>query len=147
MRSKRVIWLNLTVESLCMFQIWKLLILDWSTCSKESIDYKFVAIGSTEQKLWINWGLYVILLFYFSLQNFIQYHYGFSTEMCSTQFKDFRDIKFAIFGQVYYFISILQVLHRNWNLKFEFELELTGLTGSWPAWPTWQPPIGWYRFG
>jgi hypothetical protein len=46
---KIVIWLNLTVASVCTFQVWQSLIPECSTCSEKSIDYKFVAIGSTEQ--------------------------------------------------------------------------------------------------
>jgi hypothetical protein len=50
--------------------------------------------------------------------------------MDSTHFKDFRDTLFAIFGQVFYFLSILQVAAEIWNLKFEFKIVLTGLTGA-----------------
>jgi hypothetical protein len=49
--------------------------------------------------------------------------------MDSTHFKDFRDTLFEIFGQVFYFLSILQVLAEIWNMKFEFELEF-----SWFDW-------------
>jgi hypothetical protein len=84
------------------------------------MDYKFVAIGSTEQKLWIKRGLQVILPIYFPLQKIIQYPCSFSAEIDSTQFKDFRDTKFVIFGQVFYFLSILQVTVENWNLNLNF---------------------------
>jgi hypothetical protein len=50
--------------------------------------------------------------------------------MDSTHFKDFRDTLFAIFGQVFYFLSILQFVGEIWNLKFEFKIVLTGLTGA-----------------
>jgi hypothetical protein len=58
----------------------------------------------------------------------LQYPCSFSAEMDSTHFKDFRDTLFVIFGQVLYFISILQVAAEIWNLKFEFKLDLTHLT-------------------
>jgi hypothetical protein len=45
-------------------------------------------------------------------QHFSQNQWGFSVEMGSTHFKDFIDIKFVIFGQVFYFISILLDLHQ-----------------------------------
>jgi hypothetical protein len=57
MMIKILIWLNLTVASLCTLQVWNFLVPESSTCSEESIDYKFVAIGFTEQKLWILWCL------------------------------------------------------------------------------------------
>jgi hypothetical protein len=45
--------------------------------------------------------------------------------MDSTHFKDFRDTKFAIFGQVFDFILILQVAAEIWkldlNLKMNFD--------------------------
>jgi hypothetical protein len=50
--------------------------------------------------------------------------------MDSTHFKDFRDTLFVIFGQAFYFLSILQVAAEIWNLKFEFKIVLTGLTGA-----------------
>jgi hypothetical protein len=57
MVTKIMIWLNLKVASVCTFQVWNFFVLECSTYSEESIDYKFVAIGSTEQKLWIKWCL------------------------------------------------------------------------------------------
>jgi hypothetical protein len=40
--------------------------------------------------------------------------------------KDSRDIKFAKFGQVDYFIWILQVAAEIWNLNFYLNFDLTG---------------------
>jgi hypothetical protein len=83
----------------------------------------------------------------FFKQNFVQYPWCFSAEMDSTHFKDFRDTKFAIFGQVVYFISNLQDLHKIWNLKFKFEIRFWPVDwGGWLA-AMWQHGIGWYRFG
>jgi hypothetical protein len=53
-----------------------------------------------------------------------------SAEIGSTHFKDFRDTLFVIFGQAFYFLSILQDAAEIWNLNFEFEIILTGLTGG-----------------
>jgi hypothetical protein len=50
--------------------------------------------------------------------------------MGSTHFKDFRDTLFVVFGQVFYFLSILQDAVEIWNLNFKFEINLTGLTGG-----------------
>jgi hypothetical protein len=48
-----VIWIDLNAQGVCTYQIWILLILWCSTCSEESIDYKFVIFGLTELKIWI----------------------------------------------------------------------------------------------
>jgi hypothetical protein len=51
---KLVIWIDLNAESACTFQVWNFSVLECSTCSKESRDYKFVIFGLTELKIWIN---------------------------------------------------------------------------------------------
>jgi hypothetical protein len=48
----------------------------------------------------------------------------------STSYKDSNEILFVIFGQVFYFLSILQDAVEIWELKFKFENHLTGLTGG-----------------
>jgi hypothetical protein len=46
--------------------------------------------------------------------------------MDSNVSKDSRDIKFAKFGQVVYFLWILQVAAEIWNLNFYLNFDLTG---------------------
>jgi hypothetical protein len=59
----------------------------------------------------------------------------------SKLFKDSRDIKFAKFGQVDYFLWILQLLGKIDDLKYKFKTNLTQLTGGadWAA--TWRDAI------
>jgi hypothetical protein len=57
--------------------------------------------------------------------------------MESTHYKDSRDIKFAIFGPVDYFLLILQD-----SAHFEKDLNLFDLSQA-----TWRYLIGGYRFG
>jgi hypothetical protein len=49
-----VIWMDLNVQSVCTCQVWKFLVLECSTSSEESIDYKIVIFGSIELKVWIS---------------------------------------------------------------------------------------------
>jgi hypothetical protein len=49
-----VIWIDLNAQSVCTYQIGNFLILWCSTWLVDSIDYKFVIFGWTEQKIWIN---------------------------------------------------------------------------------------------
>jgi hypothetical protein len=48
-----VIWSNLNAQSVCAYQIWKLLILWCSTRLKDSRDYTFIIFGHLVQKIWI----------------------------------------------------------------------------------------------
>jgi hypothetical protein len=73
-------------------------------------------------------GHFAILFFNLNIS---QNHWCFSVEMGSTHFKDFRDILFVNFGQVFYFLSILQDAVENWDLDFEF---ITDLTQFWLGW-------------
>jgi hypothetical protein len=58
--------------------------------------------------------------------------------------KNSRDIKFAKFGPLDYFIWILQGQDRNKYLNFKFKL---GFDRGRVDWSMWQPLIGLYRFG
>jgi hypothetical protein len=57
--TKVVIWIDLKVPSLCTYQIWSFLILKCSTCSEESIDYKFVISGD-QRKIYELFGIKVL---------------------------------------------------------------------------------------
>jgi hypothetical protein len=50
---KLVIWIDLNAQSLCMYQLWKFLILGCSICWEDSKDYKFVIFGHLVLKIWI----------------------------------------------------------------------------------------------
>jgi hypothetical protein len=46
-----VIWIDLNAQSVCTCQVRKFLVLECSTSSEESIDYKIVIFGSIELKV------------------------------------------------------------------------------------------------
>jgi hypothetical protein len=50
---KLVIWIDLSAQSVCTYQIWSFLILWCSTWLENSIDYKLVIFGHLEKKIWI----------------------------------------------------------------------------------------------
>jgi hypothetical protein len=50
--------------------------------------------------------------------------------MDSTHPKDSNEVLFVIFGQVFYFLSILQDLQENRDLNSNLKSILTGLTGG-----------------
>jgi hypothetical protein len=46
----------------------------------------------------------------------------------STHPKDSNKVLFVIFGQIFYFLSILQDAAAKMKFEFRFEIDLTGLT-------------------
>jgi hypothetical protein len=135
-----VIWINLSAQSVCTYQVWKFLVLECSASSEESIDYKFVIFGLIELKILINQAnrrfdsnLKMVSDWTHKIRSIIIL----LDSRCS---KDSNGILFAIFGSTDQKIWISKDLIKIWfqtSIRIEFI--------SWAD--TWQLLIGGYRFG
>jgi hypothetical protein len=94
---KLVIWRDWNAQSVCTYQLWNFLILWCSTCSEDSIDYKFVIFGYLVQKIWINHANREFDSNLKIVSNWTHKIWSFIVLMDSTSSKDSNGISFAIF--------------------------------------------------
>jgi hypothetical protein len=113
---KLVIWIDLSAQSVCMYQLWYFLIL-WYSWLEDSIDYKFIMFGYLEQKLWIKQANRCV---WFKLKIDSIWILKLCVIMVlldSTHSKVSNDILFVIFGPMNQKIWIIQY----WT-EFRFEI-------------------------
>jgi hypothetical protein len=137
--TKLVIWIDLNAQSVCTFQVWNFSVLECSTCSKESRDYKFVIFGLTELKIWINQANRRFDSNLKIVSNGTHKIWIFIVLLDCTFPKDSNEILFVIFGPTDQKIWILQDWIEFW-FKFLFEIDFDSEQGH-VASSYWSVPV------